>query len=289
MEESVSGFKERGGWTRIVEHGERVTRALREAGAETEYPEAFAEWERWRPKADEEIDTEVSEKTAVQASVDEGEGEREGKGAEEDLKTAGERLTESYEKLEEEDTDGALDDWSESISYVARAADSASRKALRKVEDTVYQNVMTQIAPYYFDNELVSANVQRSNRGERPIFVFEINVNDDGLKAEVSERLAEYEQVIDRWHVGARKQVETAQAAEGVEITEREIEANSSVPEEERIEEVIEPALDPPSVIEGEHPEKEIPPALAAAEAADGDDEDSDRPADGADDSETRE
>ncbi len=285
MEESVSGFKERGGWARIVEHGERVTRALREAGAETEYPEAFAEWERWRPKADEEIDEEVSEKTAVQASVDEGEGEREGKGAEEDLKTAGERLTESYEKLEEEDTDGALDDWSESISYVARAADSASRKALRKVEDTVYRNVMTQIAPYYFDNELVSANVQRSNRGERPIFVFEINVNDDELKAEVSERLAEYEQVIDRWHVGARKQVETAQAAEGVEITKREIEANSSVPEEERIEEVIEPALDPPSVIEGEHPDKEIPPALAAAEAADGDDEDTD----GADDSETRE
>jgi|GEM_PF-928734 len=285
MEESVSGFKERGGWARIVEHGERVTRALREAGAETEYPEAFAEWERWRPKADEEIDEEVSEKTAVQASVDEGEGEREGKGAEEDLKTAGERLTESYEKLEEEDTDGALDDWSESISYVARAADSASRKALRKVEDTVYRNVMTQIAPYYFDNELVSANVQRSNRGERPIFVFEINVNDDELKAEVSERLAEYEQVIDRWHVGARKQVETAQAAEGVEITKREIEANSSVPEEERIEEVIEPALDPPSVIEGEHPDKEIPPALAAAEAAEGDDEDTD----GADDSETRE
>ncbi len=274
MEESVSGFKERGGWARVVEHGERVSRALREAGAEARYPEAFAEWERWRPKADEEIDEEVSEKTAAQASVDEGEGERAGKDAEEDLKTAGERLTESYEKLEAEDTDGAIDDWSESISYVARAADSASRKALRKVEDTVYRKVMTQIAPYYFDNELVSANVQRSNRGDRPIFVLEINVNDDRLKAEVSERLAEYEQVIDRWHVGARKQVETAQAAEGIEITNREVEANSSVPEEERIEEVIEPALDPPSVIEGEHPEKEVPPAIAAANADEDPDED---------------
>jgi hypothetical protein len=271
MEESVSGFKERGGWARIVEHGERVSRALREAGAEGRYSEAFSEWEEWRPKADEEIDEEVSEKTAEQASISEGEGERAGKDAEDDLKTAGERLTESYEKLEAEDTEGALSEWSESISYVARAADSASRKALRKVEGTVYRNVMTQIAPYYFDNELVSANVQKSSRGERPIFVFEINVNDDRLKAEVSDRLAEYEQRIDRWHVGARKQVETVRAAEGVEPTSREIEANSSVPADERVEEVIEPALDPPSVIEGEHPEKEVPPALAT-EAADGDD-----------------
>ncbi len=274
MEESVSGFKERGGWARIVEHGERVSRALREADAKDRYPDAFAEWEEWRPKADEEIDEEVSEKTAEQASVDEGEGERAGKNAEEDLKTAGERLTESYERLEAEDTDGALEEWSESISYVARAADSASRKALRKVEGTVYRKVMTQIAPYYFDNELVSANVQKSSRGDRPIFVFEINVNDDRLKAEVSERLSEYEQLIDRWHVGARKQVETVQAAEGVEPTSREIEANSSVPAEERVEEVIEPALDPPSVIEGEHPEKEVPPALAAARALEEDDAD---------------
>ncbi|ACV47004.1 hypothetical protein GBQ70_07535 [Halomicrobium sp. ZPS1] len=30
IEESVSGFKRRGGWVNVVEHGERIVQALRE-------------------------------------------------------------------------------------------------------------------------------------------------------------------------------------------------------------------------------------------------------------------
>lgn len=229
MEETISGFKQRGRWADVVEHGERITRALREAGASGP---AFEEWNEWRPKSHERIDTDVSEKTATQASVGEGEGEREGKEPDDDLRTAGERLTESYESLDEDDTEGAIDKWEESVSYVARAADSASRRALRTVEDTVYRKVMTQLAPYYFDNELVSANLQRTTRGEVPEFVFEVNVNDDRKKAAVSDRLAEYEEEIDRWHVESRKSVETVQAAEGIETTDAEIEATTAIPED---------------------------------------------------------
>ncbi len=129
------------------------------------------------------------------------------------------RNSESYEQLEEDDPDAAVDNWKESIDYVARAADSAGRKALRRVEDTVYQNVMTQLAPYYFDNELVSANIQQSTRngdaGEQ--FVFEVNVNDDELKEKVSDRLAEYDDEIDRWHVEVEKDTDAAEAIEGAE------------------------------------------------------------------------
>ncbi|MFP8952781.1 DUF5828 family protein [Natrialbaceae archaeon A-arb3/5] len=226
MEESISGFKVRGEWGDIVEHGERITRALRDAGVHdpdhdygVHFARAFEEWDEWRPKAHETLESDVSEKTADQASVEEGKGEKAGKEPDEDIKTAGEKLSESYEQLEEDDAEAAVDNWKESIDYVARAADSASRKALRRVEDTVYQNVMTQLAPYYFDNELVSANVQQSTRngdnGER--FVFEVNVNDDELKDEVSDRLAEYDDEIDRWHVEVEKDTEAAEAIEGAE------------------------------------------------------------------------
>ncbi|WP_049899129.1 DUF5828 family protein [Natrinema sp. J7-1] len=226
MEESISGFKVRGDWGDIVEHGERITRALRdvdvhdpdgETGAR--FARAFEEWEEWRPKAHETLDSDVSEKTADQASVEEGKGERAGKEPDEDIKPAGEKLSESYEQLEEDDAEAAVDNWKQSVDYVARAADSASRKALRRVEDTVYQNVMTQLAPYYFDNELVSANVQQSTRngGNGEQFVFEVNVNDDELKEEVSDRLAEYEDEIDRWHVEVEKNTDAAEAIEGAE------------------------------------------------------------------------
>jgi hypothetical protein len=227
MEESISGFKRRGSWGDVVEHGERITRALREAGVDGD---AFAEWNEWRPKSHERLSEDVNEKTAAQASVAEGEGEKAGQKPEEDLQNAGRKLSESYEKVEEGDNEGAVERWQDSIDYVKRAADSASRKALRAVEDTVYRKVMTQLAPYYFDNELVSANVQRVTRGagDEPEFVFEVNVNDDDLKEAVSERLAEYEDAVDRWHVDTQKDTTTAEAAEGVEAPRNDPESKST-------------------------------------------------------------
>jgi hypothetical protein len=219
MEESVSGFKTRGDWVDVVEHGERVVSALTDVIEETDAEvdgAALTEFDEWRPKSHERLDEDVSEKTADQASVGEGEGEKKGKAPDEDLQTAGEKLTESYENLD--DPDEAVGKWGESLDYVARAADSASRKAIRTVESAVYRNVMTQIAPYYFDNDLVSANLQQI-RGEHE-YVFEINVNDDDLKMRVSNKLADYEESVDRWHVDTEKETGTIEAAEGAEAPE---------------------------------------------------------------------
>ena len=234
MEEHVSGFRKRGSWTDVVEHGERISRALRECDVDDD---AFVEWEDWRPKSHERMDTDVSEKTAEQASVSKGEGERAGKSPDQDLKTASERLTESYEKLEEDDTDAVMEKWQDSMDYVARAADSAGRKMLRRVENTVYRKVMTQIAPYYFDNELVSANIQRLHRvgDDDPTFQIEVNINDDDLKAEISDKLSEYEDTIDRWHVDTEKAIDTVEAAEGVEVTDRELAATTAEPPSEDV------------------------------------------------------
>ena len=225
MEESISGFKLRGSWGDVVEHGERITHALREEAVEDRSPamqSAFAEWDEWRPKAHERLSKDVNKKTADQASVAQGKGEKAGNAASDDVRTAGQRLSESYERIENGDDEGAVERWQDSIGYVTRAADSAGRKAIRRVENTVYQKVMTQLAPYYFDNVLVSANIQKHTRagGEEPQFIFEVNVNDDELKEAVSERLGEYEDTIDRWHVTTEKTTEIAEAAEGVEPPE---------------------------------------------------------------------
>ena len=214
VEESVSGFKLRGTWAEVVEHGERITRALKDLrdDAETIDGKALEEWDEWRPKADERLGEDVNEKTAEQASVDEGEGEKAGKAPDEDLRAAGGKLTDSYERLEEPSE--AVNEWRESINYVARAADSATRKALRKVEGGVYKNVMTQMSPYYFDNQLVSANLNRAD-ADAGEYVFEINVNDDDLKIRVSNKLADYKTSVDRWHVDTPKETDVAEAVEG--------------------------------------------------------------------------
>jgi hypothetical protein len=231
FEESVSGFKIRGEWLDAVEHGERIIRALKDVGSEEGVDvdsAALSEFDEWRPKSHERLEDDVSEKTADQASVKEGKGEKEGKEPDEDLQTAGEKLAESYEKLDEPDE--AVGKWGESLDYVARAADSAGRKALRTVENAVYENVMTQIAPYYFDNDLISANLQRVGRGDGPDYIFEVDINDDDLKIRVSNRLASYADDIDRWHVDTEKATEAAEAAEGVEApqTDRDADAKTN-------------------------------------------------------------
>jgi len=223
MEESISGFKVRGEWSEVVEHGERITQALRETGTDEseEFAAAFEEWDEWRPKAHERLSEDVNKKTADQASVDEGEGEKAGKAASEDVRKAGKKLSESYDRIGNGDDEGAVERWQDSIDYVTRAADSVSRKAIRTVETTVYEKVMTQLAPYYFDNDLVSANIQKTTQGNGDDeFVFEVNVNDDKLKESVSDQLGEYEDTIDRWHVATEKQTENVEAAEGVEPPE---------------------------------------------------------------------
>ena len=58
----------------------------------------------------EDIDEDVSQKTAEQAHTKEGPGERAGKDPDEDIRTAGEKLSESYDKLGE-DTDEAVNRW----------------------------------------------------------------------------------------------------------------------------------------------------------------------------------
>lgn len=222
MKESVSGFEVQGDWGDIVEHGERITQALRDADVRERsddgerFDDAFEEWNEWRPKAHEALEDEIDEKTAEQASVERGAGERAGNEPDEDLRIAGEKLSASYDALDD-DTDDAAEMVDDSLDHAARAADSAGRKALRTVEETVYQHVMTQLTPYYFDNELISANIRQSVRDADDEFTFEVNVNDDRLKAEVSEHLARYDDEIDRWHVETAKETEVAEAAEGVE------------------------------------------------------------------------
>ena len=187
MEERVSGFRVRGSWDEVVAHGERFTRALGESDVDED---ALAEWDDWRPKAHEELGEEVSEKTVEQARIEEGAGEQAGQAAGEDLERASERALESIAKAEGDGPEDVLEKWEDAIEHGLRAVDTTTRKAIRTIETAVYEQVMTRFTPYYFDNDLVSANIRETTRFENGTeFVFEVDINDDQLKQEVSQRL----------------------------------------------------------------------------------------------------
>jgi len=215
MDESVAGFKQNGTWVRIVEHGERITEAL--SDEDIDGPD-FEEWDEWRPKAHERLSEDVKEKTADQASTSRGEGEKAGKSAEEDVKAAGDELTDSASELAEGDVVDALKEGQDSIERAARAADTVGRKAVRPIEEGVYKHIMTQVSPVYFDNNLVSANIERARDTDKP-YVFEVNVNDDDLKDRVRDRLETYDER-NRWRGETEKETDSVEAAEGVDPPE---------------------------------------------------------------------
>ncbi|WP_318570575.1 DUF5828 family protein [Salinigranum marinum] len=187
MEERVSGFRVRGSWEEVVAHGERIARALRESDVDAV---ALDEWEDWRPKAHEELGEEVSEKTVAQARIKESAGEEAGQAAREDLERASEHALESIEKVEGDGPEDVLEKWEDALEHGLRAVDTTTRKAIRTIETAVYEQIMTRFTPYYLDNDLVSANIRETARLENgDEFVFEVDVNDDQLKQEVSQRL----------------------------------------------------------------------------------------------------
>lgn len=212
MEENVSGFEKRGGWVTIVEHGERITTALEDEGIDGK---AFEKWDEWRPKADERLSEDVDEKTVDHVRASESEGEKAGVTPHDDLKAASEEVVDAVEELTDGNHSDAAEEGQDAIEYTVRATDSAARKTVRAVETPVYRHVMTQVSPHYFDNELVSANIERT-RDPDERYVFEVDIVDDNLKDTVSDRLAVYDEEIDRWRIETEPDTETTEAAEGV-------------------------------------------------------------------------
>lgn len=191
MEVRVSGFRVEGSWQTVVRHAHRLSKTLLSALIDRNDEisaadrQAFGQWEEWRPRAGDELD-QVADRTAEQASVGEGEGETQDVGVREDLAEAGRKLDEATEDLAEDGVSEAAESVGESAEHTARAADTASRRVLRVLEENLYRHVVTRLSPYYFHNRLVGANLERVGDDE---YVFEVQVNDDALKDAVADRL----------------------------------------------------------------------------------------------------
>lgn len=195
MKTRIAGFQMEGTWPQVVAHGDRITEALRELGPAAHprmdretFGDAMDEWESWRPQRDDSLEKDVRARTAQQASLGPSPGERRGHTALDDLRGAAVALVEGPDAI----PDGGSHAWTsrvvEAARLATRAADTGVRGLLRGAEEHVYTHVMTKLSPYYFDNRIVSANLDRLT-GEEEAYRFEVNVNSDSLKEQVSARL----------------------------------------------------------------------------------------------------
>lgn len=219
LEETLTGIRITGDWGDVVEVGERMSAAIRRSLKRQELEgkpvadkyEWLTEFEDWRPKADEKP-TAISEKTAEQASVSENQSEVEGKTVREDVEDAQSEMKDAVDSATELDSDTTKQNVSESIEHTQRATDSFFRKAIRWVEERVYKHIMTIISPYYFDNDLVNANLT-SHRDNT--YTLEVNISDDELYSLVTDELAQLEDETSVWRVETEVNEEPLQDVEG--------------------------------------------------------------------------
>lgn len=219
MESSISGFKVTGSWQQIVEHGEKVQSILMHLEQTTDKvdEDLITEFKEWRPKVEDLGDEkEISKKTAEKASVSESTSEKKDKPVSDDIDDATEHAEESMDALSKQDINESWKQWKSTTAYITRATDTIWRQLLRKVEFFIYTNVMTIVSPYYFDNPLISANIQKKSKDT---FEFEVNINDDDLKDQVKIALEDLNER-ERWHLNDTDNqitTEKAEASEGPE------------------------------------------------------------------------
>lgn len=191
-QESISGFKITGDWSSIVEHGERISYVLKQIGIKNEHQKSLDEYNEWRPKTVEDS-SDISKKTANSASID-----TDNKDPKDEINKAKEKASDSVSDISDKDPKDAYNDSTESAKHTASAIKSITKEKFKKSEEMVYENIMTKISPYYFDNQLISANISKKSEN---IFTFEININVDEIKKEVSDNLQGVYDDIDRKNI----------------------------------------------------------------------------------------
>lgn len=189
MEKTLQGYKKQGSWDEVVEFGRKISKALdKDLLEEKGLAHEKKEWEKWRPKQNEDLDKDMNQKTAEQARLSENEREKQGKTPQDDLKKATEEIEESAKNIvhPKKDTNKGVSEGQNSINHASKAAGTLSRRLIRKIETITYKKIMTQVSPYYFDNALISANIGQGNFNGSD-FTFEVTINDEEIRENVDE------------------------------------------------------------------------------------------------------
>jgi len=229
-ETTHSGIKVEGDWDEICGFARDLEGILKESYEKEDSAEDMDDsiegYNKWRPR-EEEDEKDIKKKTAEGASMEEKNVEKDFKGTDEELKTAGKKVKEGINgakekgksaivEIKEEASDsvnkfvngdsekekkGSKDDRSsaedekstteelkDASKCINRLVGSKSIKSLRKMEKAIYEQVMLKFNPYYFDTEHFSVNLEEKNEDH---YLLTVNIPDDDLRDTIKKGLRE--------------------------------------------------------------------------------------------------
>lgn len=183
VEETNSGVKKSGSWSKIADFSEKVEQALK-GSAKDESVEKLSEW---RPRR-EEAEGDIEEKTVDSAVIEENKLEEESNGVKEDLKEASKNAAEAGKKAAEKKNPEK--EMAKASEEAARPFYSEIAKAFRGFEDFVYRNIVLRFNPYYLDTDDFSVDMKSKGGGE---YEMDVKVPDEETREDLKQEFEEKE------------------------------------------------------------------------------------------------
>jgi len=164
-EETLLGIKIHGKWHEVTAESERICDTLKKHLGE----DRVKEFDEWRPQEDEEIDSEVKERTIKKAQIDKDDIEEEGvvketKEGIEEIK--GGRTRKGFRKL-------------------FKCIKSTLRTSFRFFERLIYGKIISKFNPLFFECEEVDSSIEK--KGDE--YVMEIEINNDEVREKTKEEV----------------------------------------------------------------------------------------------------
>ncbi len=178
-----AGIRYQGNWEEICDFADHLSAIIDEY---IDDDEALGDYNQWKPEEG-ESEEELSMKTAEEASMEETGIEKEFNGTKEELNEARDKLFDSIEHAANgDDPRGKL---KEASRKVGRAMGAKSIESIRELEIQLYDKVMLQLNPFYFDDEDFSINLKKNNGSNE--YTLTLNIPDGKIRKEVKQSVKE--------------------------------------------------------------------------------------------------
>ncbi len=180
---TTAGIKYRGTWEEICKFAEYLSEIIKDY---FDSLKDLSDYNNWKPEKEED-EEELSERTAEEASIEKTKMEKKFDGPKEELSDASSDILDSIEKVANgKDPRGKI---KKACERIGRTMGAGSIKSIRELEKRIYEKMMLQLNPYYFDARDFSINLENGNDSD--IYTMTLNIPDEKLRNNVQEEVKE--------------------------------------------------------------------------------------------------
>lgn len=178
-----AGIRYQGNWEEICDFADYLSEIINDY---IDDGEALNDYKQWKPE-EHESEGELSKKTAEDASMEETDIEKKFNGTKEELNEARDNLLDSIEHAA--NGDDPREKIKRACKKIGRTMGAKSIGSVREMEKQIYDKIMLQLNPFYFDDESFSVNLEKNNGND--LYILTLNIPNEKIREDVKERIKE--------------------------------------------------------------------------------------------------